>query len=427
MAALLFYGDALVIPRRWKELFTSESESVLFRALSYLGGVMLFVAVWLAVGDAWTAVVWVGVALLSYFGAGFFCSRLNVPGSFVCAGGGVARFRGELLPGNRLCGHAFVGSPADAIDCDGAAVFVRTPSGGRELGFRFCGASIGDVYDSGGAGVCGAGVSRMRGAWVALAWGGFALVLAVLGIRIERRDLSLQAHFLVLAGFVRTLLVNIDATEEWHRFTIRFVTFTLMAVLLYLCAYFSGPRESDYKRLFAALHTWAGSILIAVLAFLEVSSPWIAVAWSVFALLLLITANRVKSRQLHFQAYILSVAALFQIVTVNLAAAGAWSFYPRVSLRLISVGLVAGIFYLCARWAAKGEYRRRCSPGWRIRRRLGIGCAADGLRTGRACGGGGMGAVWIAVVRDRRAVEIAELAFAELCGASPKLLAVGVG
>ncbi len=364
VAALLFYGDALVIPRRWKELFTSESESVLFRALSYLGGVMLFVAVWLAVGDAWTAVVWVGVALLLLISARAFSVRDLTYQAHLFALAGVWR----AFAVNYFLGTGFVGTHLSVRLLTLSIVMVLLYLCARHLAAGNWDSDFvvhpSEMYTTAAALVFVALAYReCAWAWVALAWGGFALVLAVLGIRIERRDLSLQAHFLVLAGFVRTLLVNIDATEEWHRFTIRFVTFTLMAVLLYLCAYFSGPRESDYKRLFAALHTWAGSILIAVLAFLEVSSPWIAVAWSVFALLLLITANRVKSRQLHFQAYILSVAALFQIVTVNLAAAGAWSLYPRVSLRLISVGLVAGIFYLCARWAAKGEYAQAVFAG----------------------------------------------------------------
>ena len=362
VAALLFYGDALVIPRRWKELFTSESESVLFRALSYLGGMMLFVAVWLAVEDAWTAVVWLGVALTLVILARTFSVADLTYQAHLFALAGVWR----AFAVNYFLTTAFWGSRVSVRLVTLCLVIALLYLCARQLTAQAEDLAIdaSEFYTTAAAIVFVALAYReCAWAWVAVAWGGFALVLAVLGIRIERRDLSLQAHLLVLAGFVRTLVVNIDAREEWHHFTVRFVTFTVMAALLYLCAYFSGPRDSVYKRLFAALHTWAGSILIAVLAFLEVSSPWIAVAWAVFALLLLITANRVKSRQLHFQAYILSVAALFQIVTVNLAAAGAWSLYPRVSLRLISVGLVAGIFYLCARWAAKGEFARAAFAG----------------------------------------------------------------
>ena len=129
-----------------------------------------------------------------------------------------------------------------------------------------------------------------------------------------------------------------------------------MAALLYLCAYFSGPRDSAYARLFSALETWCGSILIAVLAFKEVSSPWIAVAWAVFAFLLLVIGDRVKRIQLHFQAYLLSISALFQVLQVNLLAVAPFSLFPSVTLRLVTVTLIGAIFYLCARWAAKGEF-----------------------------------------------------------------------
>jgi hypothetical protein len=242
VAGLLFYANSLVIPRRWKDLLTSETENTFFRALSYLAGLMLFVSLWLA------------------------------------------------CPGD----------------------------------------------------------------WTGIAWGGLAVALAIIGFHGQLDDLGWQAHLLVLAGFGRTLFLNIDATAEWHGFTLRFLTFTSMAVLLYLCAYFSGP--TDFARLVSALDSWAGSILIAVLAFKEVSSPWIAVAWAVFAFLLLAIGDRLKRLHLHFQAYLLSISALVEIVSVNLCATARFRFFPRASLRLVTVSLVGALFYLCARWAAKGEF-----------------------------------------------------------------------
>jgi uncharacterized membrane protein len=355
VAGLLFYANALVIPRRYKNLLTTESEFIFYRALSYLAALMLFISLWLAFPYVWTAVLWTAAAFLlviiaralsaedlSYhahlFSLAAFIRALDVNSSlttpylhtslslrlvtlslviallYLCAGWLSSEFSGAAIEASELYTTA-------------AAVLVVI------LAYREC-----------------------HWAWISVAWGVFALALAVIGFFRERRDLSFQAHLLVLAGFARTLIVNIDATQEWHHFTLRFITFSLMAVLLYLCAYFSGPRDSDIARLFSALHTWAGSILIAVLAFKEVSSPWIAVVWALFAFLLLVIGARVKRIQLHFQAYLLSISALFQIVSVNLNAAGPWSLFPSISLRLITVSLVAALFYLCARWAAKGEF-----------------------------------------------------------------------
>lgn len=366
VAALLFYGNALVIPRRWKDLLTSESEGALFRALSYLAAVMLLVSLWLAFPDSWTAVLWAAAAFLL-----------------------VVLSRALPAEDLRYQAHLFAlatVSRAIAVNYFLAAAFLHTRVSLRLVTmslvialFYLCARWLSvkaaeyaidasEIYTTAAAIlVVLLAYRECNWAWIVVAWGGFALVLAVVGIYREGRDLSLQAHVIVLAGFARTLIVNIDATQEWHHFTARFLTFTLMAVLLYLCAYFSGPRDADYARLFSALHTWAGSILIGVLAFKEVASPWIAVAWAVFALLLLIIGDRVKRIQLHFQAYILSVSALFQIATVNLLAVGPWSLYPRVSLRLVTVALVAAIFYSCARWGQKASSNRLGRRGRRTR------------------------------------------------------------
>jgi len=355
VAALLFYTNSLVIPRRWKDLLTTESEFIFYRALSYLAALMLFISLWLAFPNSWTAVLWAAAAFLLVV-------------------------IGRALSTEDLTYHAHLFSLAAFIRALDVNSFLTTPYGHTSLSLRLVtlslviallylcarwlslessGATIeaSELYTTAAAVlVVVLAYHECHWAWIAAAWGAFALVLAVIGFFRDRRDLSLQAHLLVLAGFARTLLVNIDATQEWHHFTLRFITFSLMAALLYLCAYFGGPRDSDIARLFSALHTWAGSILIAVLAFKEVSSPWIAVVWAFFAFLLLVIGARVKRIQLHFQAYLLSVSALFQIASVNLSAIEPWSLYTHVSLRLITVSLVAALFYLCARWAAKGEF-----------------------------------------------------------------------
>ena len=355
VAGLLFYANSLVIPRRWKDLLTTESEFLFYRALSYLAALMLFISLWLAFPYVWTAVLWVAAAFVLIV---------------------VAR----ALSAEDLSYHAHLFSLAAFIRALDVNSFLTTPYLHTSLSLRLVtlplviailylcarwlsleslGATIeaSELYTTASAIlVVILAYHECHWAWISIAWGVFALALAVIGFFRDRRDLSFQAHLLVLAGFARTLLVNIDATQEWHHFTLRFITFSLMAVLLYLCAYFSGPRDSDIARLFSALHTWAGSILIAVLAFKEVSSPWIAVVWALFAFLLLVIGARVKRVQLHFQAYLLSISALFQIASVNLSAVEPWSLYPHVSLRLITVSLVAALFYLCARWAAKGEF-----------------------------------------------------------------------
>jgi uncharacterized membrane protein len=355
VAGLLFYANSLVIPRRWKVLLTTESEFIFYRALSYLAALMLFISLWLAFPYVWTAVLWVVAAfLLVVIGRAFSAEDLVYHAHLFS----LAAFI-RALDVNSFLTAPYLHTSLSLRLVTLSFVIALLYLSARWLSFESSGATIeaSELYTTASAILIVVLAYReCHWAWISIAWGAFALVLAVIGFLRDRRDLSFQAHLIVLAGFARTLLVNIDATQEWHHFTLRFITFSLMAVLLYACAYFSGPRDSDIARLFSALHTWAGSILIAVLAFKEVSSPWIAVVWALYAFLLLAIGARVKRIQLHFQAYLLSVSALFQIVSVNLSASEPWSLYPHVSLRLITVALVAALFHLCARWAAKGEF-----------------------------------------------------------------------
>src|SRR6266478_758439 len=355
VAGLLFYANSLIIPRRWKDLLTTESENTFYRALSYLAALMLFISLWLAFPNTWTAVLWAAAAfLLVVIGRALSEEDLTYHAHLFS----LAAFI-RALDVNSFLTTLYLHTGLSLRLVTLSLVIALLYLCARWLSLESSGAIIepSELYTTAAAVlVVILAYHECHWAWIAIAWGAFALVLAVLGFFRSRRDLSLQAHLLVLAGFARTLLVNIDATQEWHHFTLRFITFSLMAALLYLCAYFSGPRDSDIARLFSALHTWAGSILIAVLAFKEVSSPWIAVVWALFAFLLLVIGARVKRIQLNFQAYLLSISALFQIATVNLDATEPWSLFPHVSLRLVTVSLVAALFYLCARWAAKGEF-----------------------------------------------------------------------
>jgi hypothetical protein len=355
VAGLLFYADSLGIPRRWKDLLSTDNEKISFRALSYLAALMTFISVWLAFPDSWTAVLWATATfLLAVLTRALSAEDLRYQAHLFSA---AAFLRALTL-------NSFLATPYFHT---GLSIRLVTLSLIIAL-FYLCAVWLSqessafaiepsELYTTAAAIlVVVLAYRECHWAWVPIAWGAFAVILAILGYFRGRRDLCLQADLIVLAAFARTLFWNIDATREWHHFTLRFITFTLMAALLYLCAYFSGPRDADYARLFAALQSWAGSILIAVLAFKEVSSPWIAVAWALYAFLLLLIGARLKRIQLHFQAYILSVAAMFQVITVNLYAAGPWSLYPQISLRLITVSLVAALFYLCAHWAAKGEF-----------------------------------------------------------------------
>lgn len=355
LAAAVFYGNAIIIPRRWSELATSGFEEVFYRALTYLGAAMLFVGLALAFPHSWTAVAWAAAAFaVLVIGRSLSVDDLVVQTHLLALS---AATRAMVINSmdTHFCWHTTATMRFATLPLIIALLYLCA----RWLSLSESGPAteVSELYTSVAAFlVVLLTYYECHWAWIGIAWGGFALALAAVGFYRDRRDLSWQAHLIVLAGFVRTLLFNYDASQEFGHFTLRLITFTSMAALLYLCAYFSGPRNSPYARLFSALHTFAGSLMLAVLAFLEIASPWIAVSWALFAFLLLVIGDRVKRTELHMQAYILSVLSLLQLATVNIYALQPFHLFPSVSVRLVTIAIVATLFYLCGRWAAVADF-----------------------------------------------------------------------
>jgi len=355
VAAAVFYANAIVIPRRWKELVESEFEEIFYHALTYLGAAMLFIGLALAFSRSWMALAWAGAAFaLLLVGRSLDASDLIAQTHLLA----LAAFLRAILV-NSFDTHPFGHTEATMRLLTLPLIIALLYLCARWLALSEDGAAVkvSELYTTAAAFlVVLLAYHESHWAWVGIAWGGFALALAIFGFYRDRRDLGWQAHFIVLAGFARTLLFDSDATQQYSHFTLRLLTFTSMAALLYLCAYFSGPRHSPYARMFSALHTFAGSILLALLAFFEVASPWIAVSWALFAFLLIVIGDRVRRAELHLQAYILSGLSLFQLFTVNLYAAQPFHFFPAVSVRVVTFALVAVSFYLCGRWAARADF-----------------------------------------------------------------------
>ncbi len=355
VAAALFYANSLVIPRRWKEIVATEMEETFYRALSYLAAALLFVGLWLAFPSMWIAVAWAGAALgVLLLGRAVDADDLvNQTHLFAVA----AFVRAVMV--NSLSSERMWQTGATLRLVTLTAIIALLYLCARWVDSEEAGETLraSELYTTAAAIlVMVLAYQECHWAWIGIVWGGFALVLALLGLAWKRRDLSLQANLMVLAGFGRVLVYNLEAAQEYGHFTLRLITFVLMAVLLYACAYFSGPRDSAYGRLFSALDSFAGTILVSVLAFKEISSPWIAVAWALFAFLLVVVAGRVKRAELHVQAYILSALSLFQLVTVNLDAAQPFRWIPSVTVRLVTFVLVAALFYLCSCRVAKAEF-----------------------------------------------------------------------
>jgi uncharacterized membrane protein len=354
-AALVFYFNSHLIPRRWKGLVESSFEEACYRGLSYVAGLLLFVSAWLAFPDSWTAVALSAAALaLSLAGRGLKSEEL----SYQAHGFAVLAFLSAVTV-NREASQLFMNTHVTVRLVTLVLVIALFYMCARWAGIAGSNATrdISEMYATAAAMLAALLIySECNWAWIGIGWGGYGLALAILGLSWKRRDFSYQAHLLALAGFARTLLVNIDATHQWHQMSVRLITFSIAAALLYLCAFFSGPRDSNLARIFSMAHTWAASILLAVLAYKEVSFLWIAVVWAAFALLLLIAGNRLNRIELQYQAHLLSLAALLHSIAMDMNRGEPFQLYPHVTNRLVSVTSTAVLLYLCAWLVSKGDF-----------------------------------------------------------------------
>ncbi len=355
VAAALFYVNAVVIPRRLDPFVKTVLEKSCYRALSYLGAVMLFVGLALAFPNFWMAVAWAVAAFaLLVFARSLSVSDLAAHAHFF---GFSSLVRAIVVNGVSTAPYLHTGLTLRLVTLTLIVALLYLCARWLRLDESGPALQLSELYTTAAAFLVALlAYQECHWAWIGIAWGGIALTLAVVGFYRGRRDFSWHGHVLVLAGCVRTLLFNVDATREYGHLTLRLITFILMAALLYLCACFSGPRDSVYARLASAFETSAGSLMLAVLGFLEVASPWIVVSWSLFAFLLLVIGDRVKRKELHYQANILSVLSLFQLFNVNIFATQPFPLFPSVSVRLVTVAIVAVLFYLCGRWTAEAKF-----------------------------------------------------------------------
>jgi uncharacterized membrane protein len=199
----------------------------------------------------------------------------------------------------------------------------------------------------------GAGMMLIA-AWIAfpesltaVAWCGLGLILAVAARRLAAEELRFQAIFLAAVSVVRVLAINLGASDKFHGLTLRLLTMIVVAALLYVTARWSGVAATDEKvrsldQLVAEGHTWAGSFLLALLAWYELRPVGVADAWVVGGLVLLELGLTRKSLSLRLQSYVALAAGFARIFVVNLNAAG---LPGEVSPRFYTVVPIALAFF----------------------------------------------------------------------------------
>lgn len=191
------------------------------------------------------------------------------------------------------------------------------------------------------------------GPWIAVTWIVFAIGLAFAMRRLRYNHLAWQANALAAAAVVRTFTFNYALEDKlWAGFSLRLVTVSLAAAGVYFLSRYAAAKASESAQVITYLHTFSGTGLLALLAWHEAPSGWLAAVWAVFALVLAIVDRRFELEDLGWQAHVLAALTLLRSAVVNLHVTDTWH---GVSVRLLTLAIVAVVLYALSRLARLPE------------------------------------------------------------------------
>ncbi len=192
--------------------------------------------------------------------------------------------------------------------------------------------------------------------WIAVGWVVFAVVLAISTRWISYQHIAWQANAVGMCALVRAFFYNYDLEQKfWGPISLRVFTVAIVAAGLYFLSRKAAPEER-YAGVIAFLHSFAATGLLALLAWYEEPNGWLAPLWAVFALMLAIVDRRFELEELPWQSHILAGLTMVRSICVNLYVTDMWH---GISVRLVSLTIVAVIFYAISRLIRMPEEWRR--------------------------------------------------------------------
>jgi hypothetical protein len=197
---------------------------------------------------------------------------------------------------------------------------------------------------------------------VALVWLFFAVTLFEIGVSSGRGAFRLQACIASVASFAGLLLINLQepsASSAVPRWLIVGVAASLYYYLFWRLRWGGKkPWRTDIETGLGDLPSFAGSALLAILAWREINHALVPLAWLPFAAALFETGAWTERGALRLQSYLLSIIALAALLAINL-----YEIYPPgdapapvwIHRWLIVVGSAAVYYYLFWRLRGGGE------------------------------------------------------------------------
>ena len=163
--------------------------------------------------------------------------------------------------------------------------------------------------------------------WTVLGWAALFLAAVTGKCRLNDDHLMVQAWAFAALVLFRGAEVNCHFDIQYpHHIASRFITLPILAIAFYAAGRLLSGVD-DLRTHLRTLSLWAGSLLLAALVWLDVSQPWVAPVWVAFTVALVFIARRIRVPQFSYQKHVLAVAAIAQLIAVNMDALPAMARY----------------------------------------------------------------------------------------------------
>jgi hypothetical protein len=165
------------------------------------------------------------------------------------------------------------------------------------------------------------------GDWTAIGWA-VLMVAAAFGLRyLDNKHLLFHTAAFFLAVLIRAAFFNCHVFDPYpHHIPLRLATLPVLAGLFYFTAWtLSGVAGLRLAVRTVAL--WAGTALLAALAWLEVPPIIIAPTWMALAVVLVLIGRRIKLTEFAYQEHLLAAMVAVQLVAVNTSSQSAIERY----------------------------------------------------------------------------------------------------
>ncbi len=187
------------------------------------------------------------------------------------------------------------------------------------------------------------------------------LLLGVWTREIVFRRLGMLSTLLVAGQMIsvdaaRIYGIRMDGADVSSKPSVA-ILFAVAAIVFYLNSYLGLHQWSElftttFDRTVMKRLAHAGAIMTFIGAWIMFPEAWTAVVWCALGLVLALAARRFSVPDFGYQANVLALASVIRALAVNL---GTEDRFHGVSLRLITVALVAAALYATARWSWSGR------------------------------------------------------------------------